>query len=98
MDLLDNVATELGFEFHLYVVRDHLFGAKKQRTKMDFLKSKKQSVNQAFDDDHENFHKSSSLSPSSASSNHHQTNMRNGINGHQSNTLDDADIADCKFK
>lgn len=28
MDILDNVATELGFEFHLYIVRDELFGAK----------------------------------------------------------------------
>lgn len=30
MDILDNVATELGFEFHLYIVRDELFGAKHQ--------------------------------------------------------------------
>lgn len=28
MDLLDNIATELMFEFHLYIVRDELFGAK----------------------------------------------------------------------
>lgn len=28
MDLLENVATELGFEFHLYLVRDELYGAK----------------------------------------------------------------------
>lgn len=28
MDILDNVATELGFEFHLYIVRDELFGTK----------------------------------------------------------------------
>lgn len=28
MDLLENVATELGFKFHLYLVRDELFGAK----------------------------------------------------------------------
>lgn len=32
MDILDNVATELGFEFHLYIVRDELFGAKHQPT------------------------------------------------------------------
>lgn len=41
MDLLDNVATELGFEFHLYVVRDQLFGSKEQRDVKDFLKSNK---------------------------------------------------------
>lgn len=28
MDLLDNVATELGFQFHLYLVRDELYGTK----------------------------------------------------------------------
>lgn len=28
MDLLENVATELGFQFHLYLVRDELFGTK----------------------------------------------------------------------
>ncbi|XP_055917698.1 uncharacterized protein LOC129949971 isoform X2 [Eupeodes corollae] len=28
MDLLDNIATELEFEFHLYIVHDELFGAK----------------------------------------------------------------------
>lgn len=46
MDLLDNVATELGFEFHLYVVRDQLFGAKKSRTIHEHLAHGKQSVNQ----------------------------------------------------
>lgn len=39
MDLLDNIATELGFEFHLYVVRDQLFGSKMQRDVKDFIKS-----------------------------------------------------------
>lgn len=38
MDLLDNIATELGFEFHLYVVRDQLFGAKLQRNFNSFVK------------------------------------------------------------
>ncbi|XP_059614954.1 uncharacterized protein LOC132260688 [Phlebotomus argentipes] len=28
MDLLENIATELGFEFHLYIVRDELYGTK----------------------------------------------------------------------
>lgn len=28
MDLLDNIATELEFEFHLYIVQDELFGSK----------------------------------------------------------------------
>lgn len=28
MDLLENVATELGFQFHLYLVRDEKYGAK----------------------------------------------------------------------
>lgn len=46
MDLLENVATELGFEFHLYVVRDQLFGAKKPRTVHDHLANGKQSVHQ----------------------------------------------------
>lgn len=27
MDLLDNIATELEFEFHLYIVYDELFGS-----------------------------------------------------------------------
>lgn len=40
MDLLDNIATELGFEFHLYVVRDQLFGSRQQRDVKDFMKSK----------------------------------------------------------
>lgn len=30
MDLLANIAQELGFEYHLYIVHDELFGAKKQ--------------------------------------------------------------------
>lgn len=29
MDILDNIATELGFEFHLYIVQDELFGGRK---------------------------------------------------------------------
>lgn len=28
MDLLENIATELGFQFHLYLVRDELYGSK----------------------------------------------------------------------
>lgn len=40
MDLLDNIATELSFEFHLYVVRDELFGSRQQRDVKDFIKSK----------------------------------------------------------
>lgn len=39
MDLLDNIAMELGFEFHLYIVRDQLFGAKQQRDIKEFLKN-----------------------------------------------------------
>lgn len=39
MDLLDNIATELSFEFHLYVVRDQLFGSKQQRDIKDFFKA-----------------------------------------------------------
>lgn len=39
MDLLDNIATELSFEFHLYVVRDQLFGSKQQRDIKDYIKS-----------------------------------------------------------
>lgn len=44
MDLLDNIATELGFEFHLYVVRDQLFGSKQQRGVKDFIKSNTKST------------------------------------------------------
>lgn len=33
MDILDNIATELGFEFHLYIVQDELFGGKQKMTK-----------------------------------------------------------------
>lgn len=43
MDLLDNIATELGFEFHLYIVRDQLFGSK-QRNVKDFINNHKQST------------------------------------------------------
>jgi hypothetical protein len=28
MDLLENIAAELGFEYHLYIVRDEVFGTK----------------------------------------------------------------------
>lgn len=41
MDLLDNIATELGFEFHLYIVRDQLFGSK-QRNFDDLIPNKHQ--------------------------------------------------------
>lgn len=44
MDLLDNIATELGFEFHLYIVRDQLFGSK-QRNVRDFIKNKQSTWN-----------------------------------------------------
>lgn len=42
MDLLDNIATELGFEFHLYIVRDELFGAKYRNFK-DWIHTKTKS-------------------------------------------------------
>lgn len=51
MDILDNIATELGFEFHLYIVQDELFGGKQKSFKSfyprtnrendDLLKSQK---------------------------------------------------------
>lgn len=84
MDLLDNVATELGFEFHLYVVRDHLFGARKQRTKTDFLKNKKQTSTN---------YKSST----STSSINQQQNTKNEYDAYHRHVVDDADINDCKF-
>lgn len=43
MDLLDNIATELGFEFHLYIVRDQLFGSKRRNVK-DFIHNHKQAT------------------------------------------------------
>lgn len=33
MDILDNIATELGFEFHLYIVQDELFGGRQKLPK-----------------------------------------------------------------
>lgn len=33
MDILDNIATELGFEFHLYIVQDEMFGGKQKSFK-----------------------------------------------------------------
>lgn len=105
MDLLDNVATELGFEFHLYVVRDHLFGAKKKRTRMDFLKNKKQSVNQhqplksadqtRSNDDHESVYKSAP--PASSAFASHQQSARSGNSGYPGSAFEDADSADCKL-
>lgn len=100
MDLLDNVATELGFEFHLYVVRDHLFGAKKKRTRMDFLKNKKQSVNQneplesadqtRSNGGHESVYKSAS--PASSASAKHQQSARSGSSGYQGSAFDDCKL------
>lgn len=43
MDLLDNIAMELGFEFHLYIVRDQMFGSKQRSNVKDFLHSKQSS-------------------------------------------------------
>lgn len=41
MDILDNVATELGFEFHLYIVQDQLFGGK-QKSFKDFSRANRE--------------------------------------------------------
>lgn len=38
MDILDNIATELGFEFHLYIVQDELFGGKHKLSKSFFTR------------------------------------------------------------
>lgn len=35
MDLLENIASELGFEYHLYIVRDELFGTKQMLKRYD---------------------------------------------------------------
>ncbi|KAG4073833.1 hypothetical protein HA402_014038 [Bradysia odoriphaga] len=40
MDILDNIATELGFEFHLYIVQDELFGGKHKASKHFYSRSK----------------------------------------------------------
>lgn len=40
MDILDNIATELGFEFHLYIVQDELFGGKQKASKSFYSRSK----------------------------------------------------------
>ena len=36
MDLLISVASELGFEFHLYIARDELFGSRSLSKKFNF--------------------------------------------------------------
>lgn len=36
MDLLISVASELGFEFHLYIARDELFGSRSLSKKINF--------------------------------------------------------------
>lgn len=41
MDLLINIASELGFEFHLYIVHDALFGSKQTQIK-DWVKDKRE--------------------------------------------------------
>lgn len=61
MDLLDNIATELGFEFHLYIVRDQLFGSK-QRNVKDFILSKQSThADKKVPDGKHDSHKSSSM-------------------------------------
>ncbi len=40
MDILDNIATELGFEFHLYIVQDELFGGKQKLTKSFYSRTR----------------------------------------------------------
>lgn len=50
MDLLENIASELGFEYHLYIVRDELFGTKQ------ILKRYDQQNQYQFSDRQENLH------------------------------------------
>ncbi|KAJ6625678.1 Glutamate receptor ionotropic, NMDA 3A, partial [Pseudolycoriella hygida] len=40
MDILDNIATELGFEFHLYIVQDEMFGGKQKMSKSVYSRSR----------------------------------------------------------
>jgi hypothetical protein len=56
MDLLENIAEELGFEFHLYIVRDELFGAKFNNLKDWTIKNKNKQAKQQqqFDNDQHN--------------------------------------------
>lgn len=60
MDLLDNIATELGFEFHLYVVRDQLFGSK-QRNFKDFIPNKQATDKKVSNSEHDSGYKSSNM-------------------------------------
>ncbi|XP_055378406.1 uncharacterized protein LOC129610081 isoform X1 [Condylostylus longicornis] len=53
MDLLDNIATELGFEFHLYIVRDELFGTKYNNLN-DFFPPTDKKINHRIINDDEN--------------------------------------------
>lgn len=48
MDLLHNIATELGFEFHLYIVKDELFGSKFHKTKKKYGEDSKKEYDKKF--------------------------------------------------
>lgn len=64
MDLLDNIATELGFEFHLYIVRDQLFGSKKRNVKDFILNKQSTHADKKVPDGKHDGHKSSNMAQS----------------------------------
>lgn len=114
MDLLDNVATELGFEFHLYVVRDQLFGSKQQRNVKDFIRSNKKQSTVAHQQQQQSqqpnsgpgtsIGSSSSSTTSSTSSTSTPTSDRKASTSRKSslksgqNSTEDLDSSNCKYK
>lgn len=73
MDLLDNIATELSFEFHLYVVRDQLFGSKQNRDVKDFLRS---NTNTNTNNGNSNGDNSNTQQPTDHDGNHETANSK----------------------
>lgn len=71
MDLLDNIATELEFEFHLYIVLDELFGSK-FRNLDDFLPPSSS-----------NKQKSSIKSPTTEKNNNNKDDIKEQLEGEQ---------------
>lgn len=63
MDLLENVATELGFQFHLYLVRDELFGTKYTAWSQSGPRSSIDADGQSSPDDEQSIHSEIAAEP-----------------------------------
>ena len=53
MDLLQNIASELGFEYHLYIVSDELFGSKQVLRKNEKHQQQQQQQQQQHQQQHQ---------------------------------------------